>query len=382
MMKIVTAFTEEADLADEAIAQLKAQIKPGENLLSHSLGIVHCHPDFFQGDTLKEIAGAFDFPLVGCASSGMSGTEELNGLGLSLTVLSSDEACFTAAHSGEITGENYDEEIARLYSALTGGQSEPPALILFYAPFRMDIPVERILVSLGETAKNIPVFGSVGVSAQEKLANSYPLCGGEALANGVVLAAVYTKEKLRFYSASIKHERIMRLNDQVTAVKGKVLISIGGKIYREYMEANGIGTGVNASYYFHNPDGSELVRVCMALTPDGYGIFAGEVPENAAIAVCAGVSREDIAETATELLSRAKGECGDISGCLIYSCMSRLMLLGVDKNTELKVVQENMENRVFNFAYSGGEVFPQTLKDGRIINQLQNNTLIVCVFHG
>jgi hypothetical protein len=57
-MKIVTAFTEEADLPDEATAQ----IRPNENLLSHSLGIVHCHPDFFWGDTLKEIAGAFGFP--------------------------------------------------------------------------------------------------------------------------------------------------------------------------------------------------------------------------------------------------------------------------------------------------------------------------------
>jgi hypothetical protein len=381
-MKVFTAFTDEADLADEAIAQLTAQIKPDENLSSCSLGIVHCHPDFFEGGTLKEIARAFNFPLVGCVSSGMSGAEELTGLGLSLTVLSSDETSFTVARSGKITGGNCDEEMAKLYSALTGGRNETPAMLLLYAPFWMEVPLERVLSSLDKTAENIPVFGSLGLSFKEGYTDSYPLYNGESLMDGVALAAVFTKVKPRFYSASIKHEKVIRLNDPVTVVNGKVLISIGGKTFREYMETNGIGTGENLPYFFYGQDGSETLRVCTALTPEGYGVFIGEVPADAAVAVCTWISKEDVVETASELISRVNKECGEMSGCLIYSCMGRRILLGADKNVELQAVLKGMGDRVFTFAYCGGEVFPQTLKSGRIVNQLQNDTLIVCVFYG
>ena len=381
-MKIVTAFTEEADLADEAIAQLTAQIKPEENLLSHSLGIVHCHPDFFEGDTLKEITGAFNFPLVGCVSGAISGTEELSGQGLSLTVLSSDEACFTTAHSGKITGENLDEEVAKLYAFLTRGQTEKPALLLLYTPFWMEVSPDHVLVSLGRQAENVPVFGSLGLSFKGGYPDSYPLYGGEPLTNGVVLAAVFTKEKPRFYSASFKYDRIMRLNDPVTATDGKILISIGGKTFREYMETNGLGTGENLPYFFYGPEGSEILRFCVTVTPDGSGVFAGEVPVNAAIGVCTWVSKEDVVETAAELISQVSGECGEMSGCLIYSCMARRILLGADKNVELQAIRKHIGDRVFTFAYCGGEMFPQFLENGKIINQLQNDTLIVCVFYG
>lgn len=381
-MKIVTAFTEEVDSADEAAAELIAQIKPEKNLRAHSLGIVHCHPDFFDRDVLRKIAEAFNFPLIGCASNRILGREDINGLGLSLTVLSSDEACFTTARSGKITEENCDGEMEKLYSALIQGQGEAPALLLFYAPFQMGVPLEHILVSLGKTAENIPAFGSLGLSFQDGYLSGDPLYGGEALADSVVLAAVFTKTKPRFYSASVKPDRVIRLNDPVTAAKGKILLSIGGKTYKEYLETTGIGTGEFLPYSFFGPDGSEIIRVCLEVTPEGYGVFTGEVPANAAAAVCTVISKEDIADTAEELLSRVSREGKDMSGCLIYSCMTRQIMFGTDKNVELRVVQKNIGDKAFNFAYCGGEVFPQTLESGRIKNQLQNNTLIVCAFHG
>jgi hypothetical protein len=33
----------------------------------------------------------------------------------------------------------------------------------------------------------------------------------------------------------------------------------------------------------------------------------------------------------------------------------------------------------YHFAYSGGEIFPERLADGRIVNHLQNDSLIICV---
>jgi hypothetical protein len=246
----------------------------------------------------------------------------------------------------------------------------------------MDAAPEHILTSLGKAAENIPVFGALALSSSDQFADSYSFCGDKVLTDGVVLAAIFTKSPPSFYSVSVKYNRIMRLKDPITEAKGKTLLSIGGKTFKEYMETDSSGAGEDLPYLFYGSDGSEIVRVCHRITPEGYGLFTGEVPPDAMIAVCTGVSKEDIVETATELFSRIKEECGETSGCLIYSCMTRRFLLGPDKNVELWAIQNVLgDNKALSFSYSGGEVFPQTLKSGKMINQLQNNTLIVCVFH-
>jgi hypothetical protein len=33
----------------------------------------------------------------------------------------------------------------------------------------------------------------------------------------------------------------------------------------------------------------------------------------------------------------------------------------------------------YHFVYSGGEIFPSRLGDGRVVNHLQNDSLIICI---
>ncbi|GHV39081.1 hypothetical protein FACS189490_02090 [Clostridia bacterium] len=72
MIKVFTAFTEEADFADIALEEINEQIKPDTNLRSNSLGIVHWHPDFLTSDVLKAVADELPFPVLGCASCGVA----------------------------------------------------------------------------------------------------------------------------------------------------------------------------------------------------------------------------------------------------------------------------------------------------------------------
>jgi hypothetical protein len=380
MIKIITGVTEETEFAEDAAAELKKQIRPDVNIGINSLGILHCHPDCFDGNLLREIHRAFGFPIVGGATTGVSISGSSLVSGLSLTVLTSDEARFSAAVSGELTAENGEAEIEKLYASLTEGQPEKPAMLLSYMPFFMPLGSGRILESLGKTAPNIPVFGSVAVSLKEKFAGSYAIFNGEVLSSRIVLAAVFTDKAPAFYSVSIKRDKVLPLRAQVSAAKGQILISVGDKKYKDYMEANNLPTSGVTPFVFIRPDGTLLNRTCLQVTEEGFGFFAGEIPVNAEMSVCTMLTADNIIETSGELLERIKNEQDDMSGCLVYSCLSRLFLLGADRVKEQSLAQKFLEGKAFGFAYSGGEVCPQFIEPGRTVSLLQNTSLVVCVF--
>jgi hypothetical protein len=54
--------------------------------------------------------------------------------------------------------------------------------------------------------------------------------------------------------------------------------------------------------------------------------------------------------------------------------------LGVNSVAEQEKVDAIIDDEIpYQFAYCGGEVFPQWLSDGKIQNNLQNVTIIICV---
>jgi hypothetical protein len=91
------------------------------------------------------------------------------------------------------------------------------------------------------------------------------------------------------------------------------------------------------------------------------------------------MTQDSITETITELLDEIKAARPDMRGCLIYSCASRIAHAG-GMGHELAIIQEQIGHKNFSFAYAGGEIFPQTLENGRTVNTFQNNSLTVCVF--
>jgi hypothetical protein len=380
MIKVITGFTEEVDFVEDAAAELKAQIRPEVNLQAHSLGILHCHPDFFDRGLLGEIRNAFGFPVIGAAACGVSVPGKVLSAGLSLTVLTSGEARFSAAASGEINGENLDEETAKIHASLTGGGTEKPAMFLCYTPLLMPIGAGEILESLAKYAPEIPVFGAVAVSGKPRFAGSSAIFGGEVLANNrFVLAAVFTDKPPSFHALNPRRDKVLHLREQVSMAKGRVLISIGDKTYRDYMIANKLPVTGVTPFLFFLPDGTALTRTCIQITEEGYGVFAGEIPLNAGIAVCTSLLTEGgvLESTAGFLEALGKDQAG---GGLLYSCMSRLFIIGANRAGETALAQKNLEGRAFNMAYAGGEIAPLFREDGRVVNLLNNTSLIACMF--
>jgi hypothetical protein len=65
---------------------------------------------------------------------------------------------------------------------------------------------------------------------------------------------------------------------------------------------------------------------------------------------------------------------------LIYTCCSRFWILGPRWREEPGKAAVCVKDGVpWHFAYSGGEVFPSILANGKIVNNLQNYSVIVCV---
>jgi hypothetical protein len=64
---------------------------------------------------------------------------------------------------------------------------------------------------------------------------------------------------------------------------------------------------------------------------------------------------------------------------LMYSCAGRNWCLGMNPLAEHEKVKECLGDTPYHFAYSGGEIFPSRLADGRVVNHLQNDSLIICI---
>jgi hypothetical protein len=46
---------------------------------------------------------------------------------------------------------------------------------------------------------------------------------------------------------------------------------------------------------------------------------------------------------------------------------------------EHEKAKECLGDTTYNFVYSGGEIFPSRIGGGRVVNHLQNDSLIVCI---
>lgn len=235
--------------------------------------------------------------------------------------------------------------------------------------------------SLEKTAGGIPVFGSGGITLNANFSDSHALYGDSVLTSRVAVAAIYAEEAPFFYTASVGHAATLRLRETVTAAKGRFLISIGDKNYKDFMETHHLPCGEReyVPFIFYCADGTVVNRVCFGLTPDGYGAFVGDVPLNAEMAICSSMTADNMEETIGELFGEIKAKHSDMSGCLVYSCASRIVRVG-GMGKELEMIRDKLGDTCFSLAYAGGEIFPQTLKDNQLRNLFQNNSLTICVF--
>jgi hypothetical protein len=124
-------------------------------------------------------------------------------------------------------------------------------------------------------------------------------------------------------------------------------------------------------------DGSILVRACFGSSEEGALILGGAVPVKSTIALGT-MDFEDVINSTGSKITEALATAKD-GGLLMYSCGGRKLALGIYPMAEHEKAKECLGDRPYHFVYSGGEVFPSRLGNGRVVNHLQNDSLIICV---
>jgi hypothetical protein len=379
---MLTAFTEEIDDVDLAVSGLLGQLDLDHKRLTNSLGIIHCYSDFVDSGVVKAISEKLPFDTVGSTTISTSASSTVSDMGLSVTVLTSDGVQFVTGVSAPVT-DSAGAPLTELYNRIAAGLSEKPAMLMPFIPFLINVGGDEFIEELDSLSGGIPAFGTLAISNEPDYSRSYTLYNGEFYTASMVLAAVVGNAAPEFLSVSVNEENILKQKAVITGVNRNILQTVNNIPAVKYLESigivkNGDVSGLQAMpFIVYLEDGSLLVRACIGGTGDGSLILCGAVPVNSSIAL-ATMGFEDVISSTdakvTEALAAAKGR-----GILMYSCAGRNWCLGMRPLAEHEKVKECLGDTPYHFVYSGGEIFPSRLSDGRVVNHLQNDSLIICI---
>ncbi|MDR1157434.1 MAG: FIST C-terminal domain-containing protein [Oscillospiraceae bacterium] len=389
MIKLFTAFTEEIDDAAAATEEILSQLPPEDTLPRHRVGIVHCHPDFLKLGVVKALRERLSFDLVGCTSISMEVPGVMGPLVLTMTVLASDDVSFLCGVTTPI-GDTLEDEVDILYKRLLAGQSETPAMLITFVPFIASISGDEFLEQLDAASGNLPVFGAVSISNDIGNHEVYTLLNEEHWKNTLALVAVMGPAEPTFLSIATleKHitmeEHILRQKAVITSADRNVLQSVNDMPAVRYLESIGLAENgavsslETISLVIETRDGVQLIRAGVAATPEGYVACGGGIPVNATLGV-ANVGPDEVVNTVRAILNDALAQARG-RGMLIYSCAARYWSLGVNNMVEHECATELLSGVCpYHFVYSGGEIVPVTLPDGRTVNNLQNISVAICI---
>ena len=379
MIKSFTAFTNEIDDAEAAIAEIKAELNLEKNLLKNSLGIISCFSEFEDTGALKAICDALPFDCIGSTTCLCASGQKIDQIIFMLTVLTSDDCSFLTTMI-PIT-DKYEDKINSSVSAFLAQSGEKPALFLSYFPLMNTVSGDMILTAIDNATGGIPLFGTAAVDHKMDYSTAKTIYNGQAYRESVVLGAVCGNPAFSFEIASIEENKIRKQKAIITKSSGNILIGVNGKTALEYLEEIGLtkeqlatGLGVIPLVVDHKDGTRPVARAVFALTPEGYAVCGGAMPEGATLAI-GSVNIEDVLLTTDKAL---RPFIKDDSFLLSYSCMARYLVLGANITAEAEKVKEVAGSKQYLFASSGGEICPLPDADGKFKNYFHNYTNVFC----
>jgi hypothetical protein len=175
----------------------------------------------------------------------------------------------------------------------------------------------------------------------------------------------------------------------VTEARGNQVMSVNDRSVVEYLQSTGLAknpdgtiTGVNSFPFVvdYNDGTNPVVRVIFAMTPEGYAVCGGDIPNGATLSVGHINGDEVLAttmEAVSDIISSREPNC-----ILMFSCVGRYFALDYRQTAEMDLVRELMDKTAipYMFAYSGGELCPVGSSGDilAITNRNHNDTLVMC----
>jgi hypothetical protein len=383
MIKMLTAYTEEIDDSEAAISELLDQLDLDHRLLTNSVGIIHCFSDFLEGEFLQSLSGALPFDLVGCTTLSVSAPGFMGQMALTLTVLTSDDIRFITGVSDVIT-DDMSGPVTALYDRLISGLPQKPAMLMPFIPFMLTIGGDEFIEKIDALSGGIPAFGTLSISNETDYSKIYTIYNDGIYETSLVLLAILGDVNPVFLSASVPEGNILKQKAIVTSANRNVLETVNNMPTVDYLESIGLAKDGDWSGLVSMPlivsleDGSQLIRACVMFTEDRGAVLCGAIPVNATLALST-MGLDDVVRSTSDKIAEAM-EAADGRNIMIYSCAGRRWAMGVNGMAEHEAVAKRTKDASpYFFAYSGGEIFPERFADGRIVNHLQNDSIIMCV---
>lgn len=382
---MITAVTRELDDIDAALEALFSQLDLPHTLKKNAVGLITCDSEFVNTGVVAALGKKLPFDTVGIttrlgASKGLVGPELL-----SVAVLTSDDVEFSAVLSQPLSVGNVEGPVCNAYNEALATLSGSPALVLAYPPLMPEIGSGPIVESLRKVSGKTPVFGTLSCDETIDFSTCKTIYNGTALPDAMALVLLRGAVHPRFFVTAIPEKNLQKQYAIITEADAFTVKKVNDMPFVEYLATIGIllehlqGT-YTIPFIVDFADGSKPVaRGLYSITEDGDAIFGGEMPEGATISI-GSLDYEGIIETAKTTAYAVRG-AENAGGVLMYSCLSRNIILGTKSNDELKEVIDILgDGLAYQVCYSGGEICPVETTTGALVNRMHNYTFIACVF--
>jgi len=391
MIKMFSAFTEEIDDVDAAVSDILKQLDLEKSLMKNSVGILHCYHEFIDSGVVKTLCEKVPFDVIGITVPYVRLPGKASSMGLMLNVLTGDDVSFITGISDpiDVGGGNLKQATEKLCSGISARQKKEEKLpmLMAFGPFMhvLKINGDDFVGNISSFFPNVPVFGAFAFSNEIDFSKCYILYNGQSYENTAGLIAFTGNVNPSFLTISVPEKNIIGELATVTKSAGNIIQTINGVSAEDYVISIGLVDGKGELEKLYTTpmiakldDGSIIVRVCIGGDGQGGAVMGGHVPEGAKIGF-AMLELSDIVSTSTDI-SKKTLEIMDGRSIIVYSCMARLDFLGTNQR---ELESKNIcgifgDLNCFYLAYSGGEIFPHQLPDGKFVNHLQNFSIIVC----
>ncbi|MDR2397787.1 MAG: FIST C-terminal domain-containing protein [Spirochaetaceae bacterium] len=381
MIKTISAYTLELDDLALGVSEILEQLAR-EPLRSHTVGLLSCYDEFIDNGTVKALSDALPFDLIGCSTLAAATAGEAGEMMLCLTVFTSDEVRFCAGVTSSLT-EQPEAALTEAYQKARSLLPSDPALMLLCGPVITQMGGEILVERISAITGGIPLFGTLASHQQLDFSKSATIFNGQSRNDILSFILIHGPIRPAFFGATIPGEKIKSQRAIITKAQDNILMEINHLPVQTYLEHLGLMDAwvvtVSFPFLIDYHDGTKpMLRSIYTFTPEGYAVCGGQMPVGAAIMV-GNIDYEDVvattAQTLKELLRAPKPSC-----ILLFSCLTRYLVLGTDSMAELELVRSSLGDRAYHLCYSKGEICPVYDDHGRLVNRFHNCTLIACVF--
>lgn len=393
------AKTEEIDMLDEAIDELKEQVSKME-LKKNTVGLAYVYYDTDFDELAALLEENFDFPIVGVSTIALLDNEGYSDYGINLLVLSADDVEFETGITSDLSHSNFAEEIKKTYTDISARKPDnKETLVLAYVGKMLNHSADEYVEVIDELCGGVAIHGGMA-SDMFQYKDFKVFADGCARTEAVAFLVMYGNVKpIVGVESSVSNVRV--IGEPVTKAYDNTIYTLGDKTFREVLLEESICSedevGHVALNFMQTPfvieqtlDDGETVDVLRNIVQidkeNGSSTFLGRVPEGATVKVSS-LRPEDIGKSVNQAFERLFAKLKDskdykYSTIICVSCTGRYINLVGDKDIEGNAYKDILPDDISLIGmYSYGEICPKKSDlTGKYYNAFHNETFTIVAF--